>query len=208
MEDDSLFAETIEDFLTLEGYSVDVAGTIKEARNYLYFKKYDLILLDVNLPDGIGFEFLKELRAELETPTIFLTSKSDGTKSGFLSGADDYLVKPVDLEELLLRIKAVLKRAYGQEVADIGDFRFDMRRLELKKGEEFVDLNLKELKLLELFIKNRNKSVSKEQIFDYLWSVDEVASDGALRVYINRLKKLFGKDAITNIRGFGYRFEK
>jgi len=209
VEDDRLFGETIEEFLEDEGYIVDVASSAKEALEFIYYSPYDLYILDVKLPDRDGFWLLKELRGEGDdTPAIFLTSKKDGVKEGFLRGGDDYLIKPVDLEELLLRIQALLRRTIGQEKVEIGEYSFDLKRLELKKGEEFVDLGLKELKLLELFVKNRKKSLSKEQIYDYLWKPDEVVSDGALRVYINTLKKLFGKDAITNIRGYGYRFEK
>ena len=209
VEDDELFGETIEEFLGDEGYVVDVVPSAKKALEYIYFGPYDLYIFDVKLPDRSGFELLSELRKNGdETPAIFLTSKTDGLKEGFLRGADDYLTKPVDLEELLLRIKALLRRSVGEDVVHIEDFHFDLKRLELKKGDEFVNLGFKELRLLELFVKNRKKSLSKEQIFDYLWKPDESASDGALRVYVNNLKKVFGKDAITNIRGFGYRFEK
>ncbi len=209
VEDDKLFGETIEEFLEDEGYVVDVAQSAKEALEFIYYSPYDLYIFDVKLPDRDGFWLLKELRSEGDdTPTIFLTSKGDGVKEGFLKGADDYLVKPIDLEEFLLRIQALLRRTIGEERVVIGEYSFDIKRLELKKGDEFVDLGFKELKLLELFVKNRKKSLSKEQIYDHLWKPDEVVSDGALRVYINTLKKLFGKDAITNIRGYGYRFEK
>ncbi|MRJ02283.1 MAG: response regulator transcription factor [Epsilonproteobacteria bacterium] len=209
VEDDPLFAETVEEFLGEEGYLVDTTYNGKMAQEFIYYSPYDLYILDVKLPDRSGFELLEELReGGDDTPAIFLTSKRDGVKEGFLKGADDYVVKPVDLEELLLRIKALLRRVHGEEIVEIGEYAFDVKRLELKKGEEFVDLGLKELRLLELFVKNRRKSLSKEQIFDHLWKPDEIASDGALRVYVNNLKKIFGKEAITNIRGYGYRFEK
>jgi len=208
VEDDELFGETIEEFLSEEGFVVDLVGYVERAREYLYHCSYDLLLLDVKLPDGNGFALLEEVREQRDTPAIFLTSKKEGLKEGFIKGADDYLVKPVDIEELLLRIKALLRRRYGHEVVEIGEYRFDLRRLELRKGEEVVELTLKELKLLELFVKNRGRNLSKEAIFEHIYKSDEVVSEGALRVYVNALKKLFGKDTIVNIRGFGYRFEK
>ena len=208
VEDDELFGETIEEFLSEEGFVVDLVGGVERAREYLYHSTYDLLLLDVKLPDGDGFALLEEVRKEHDTPAIFLTSKKEGLKEGFYKGADDYLVKPVDLEELLLRTRALLRRRYGDEVVELGPFRFDLRRLELRKGEEVVELTLKELKLLELFVKNRGRNLSKEAIFEHIYKSDEISSEGALRVYVNALKKILGKDAIVNIRGFGYRFEK
>ncbi len=211
LEDDKLFGETIEEFLSDEGYSVDWAQSLSEAMEFGYHKRYDLYLFDVKLPDGDGFGFLEELRnIDDQTPTIFITSKNqrEDIIEGLSKGADDYLTKPVDLEEMLLRIKAVLRRCYGEEIAQIGEFRFDLKNLQLHRAQELIELNPKELTLLALFLKNRKKIVPKERIYQHLWKPDEIVSDGALRVYINALKKIFGKEAITNIRGVGYRFEK
>ena len=211
VEDDTLFGESIEEFLAEEGYSVDWTTNASEALNFTFHKKYDLYLFDVKLPDMSGFDLLEELRKSGDmTPAIFLTSKNQKSdiKEGFLRGSDDYLTKPVDLEELLLRIRALLRRSYGEEVVQIEEFCFDIKNMSLRSEQKEIPLNPKEIKLLELFIKNRNKIVSKEQIFEYLWKPDEIVSEGALRVYINTLKKVFGKDAISNIRGVGYRFEK
>ncbi len=211
LEDDKLFGETIEEFLSDEGYEVDWAESGEEALNFCYFKKYDLYLFDVKLPDIGGFELIAQLRdAQDETPLIFLTSKnrSEDLKEGFLKGADDYIKKPVDLEELLLRIKAVLRRTIGEEKIAIGNCLFDMKNMELVCEQEKIELNPKEAQLLLVFLKNRKRIVTKEDIYAALWNRDEIVSDGAVRVYVNTLKKIFGKDAITNIRGVGYRFEK
>ncbi len=211
LEDDKLFGESIEEFLSEEGYEVDLAQNLAEAMEYGYHKRYDLYLFDVKLPDGDGFGYLEEIRRlDDETPAIFITSKNQKSdvKEGLSKGADDYLVKPVDLEELLLRIKAVLRRCYGEEIVQIDQFRFDLKCLQLSQSGQIVELNPKELELLALFVKNRKKVVPKERIYQHLWKPDEIVSDGALRVYINSLKKVLGKDAITNIRGVGYRFEK
>ncbi|SMC09148.1 response regulator transcription factor [Nitratiruptor tergarcus] len=211
LEDDELFGETVEEFLQEEGYRVDWAVNAKEALEFCYHTKYDLYLFDVKLEGMDGFTLLEELRKSGdETPAIFITSKNqkEDIKEGFLRGADDYMTKPVDLDELSLRIKALLRRSYGAEKIAIDQYVFDIKQMKLQKGDEVIELNPKEMKLLELFVKNRKKIVTKERIYEYLWKPDEVVSDGALRVYVNTLKKIFGKDAITNVRGVGYKFEK
>jgi len=211
LEDDKLFGETIEEFLSDEGYEVDWAESAREAMEFGYHKPYDLYLFDVKLPDMDGFSLLGELRrSEDETPTIFITSKNrkEDLKEGFLKGADDYMTKPVDLEELLLRIQALLRRVYGEDRIEVSDYVYSIKEMRLTKEGKEIELNPKEAKLLELFLKNRGKIIEKETIYSYLWKPDEYVSDGAIRVYVNALKKLFGKDAITNIRGVGYRFEK
>ncbi len=211
LEDDALFGETLEEFLEEEGYRVDWARDAKEAMEFSYHTRYDLYLFDVKLKGMDGFTLLGELRrSEDETPAIFITSKNqkEDIKEGFLRGADDYMSKPIDLEELLLRMRALLRRSYGDERVAIGEYIFDIKQMVLKKDGQTIELNPKEMRLLELFVKNRKKILTKERIYEYLWKPDEVVSDGALRVYVNTLKKIFGKDAIANIRGVGYRFEK
>ncbi len=211
LEDDELFAQTLEDFLSEEGLAVRRVGSIEQMLDLIQQDSFDLYLLDIKLPDGNALELLEELRTlQDRTPTIFLTSMRDsGTlKNGLKIGADDFLKKPVDLEELLLRIKAVLRRCYSEEVVQIDTITFDITNMELKKEGKSIECNPKELQLLALFIKNRKKVLPKEEIIAHLWSEDELPSVGALRVYINRLKKIFGKEAISNIRGVGYRFEK
>lgn len=211
LEDDELFSETIKDFLEEEDFKVSVVDDAKKALNRCYKGKYDLYLFDVKVPFMSGFDLLKELRnAGDDTPTIFITSykEKEDVAEGFLSGADDYIKKPVDLDELLFRIKALLKRSIGEEIIDFNGFRFDMKRKILQKNGIEVELNPKEADLLALLLRNIGKTVTKEMIYETLWSPDEIISDGALRVYVNNLKKVIGKDRITNIRGVGYRFEK
>ncbi len=211
LEDDKLFGETIEEFLEEEGYQVDWAVDAKEALEFNYYNRYDLYLFDVMLPDIDGFALLEQLReAEDRTPAIFITSKraKEDLLKGFSKGADDYLSKPVDLDELSARIKALLRRSYGEDIVEIEGVQVDLAQMRISKDGELLDLNPKEARLLELFLKHRKKIVTKEQIYEYLWKPEEIVSDGALRVYINTLKKIFGKEAISNVRGVGYKFEK
>ncbi len=157
-----------------------------------------------------GIELLKELREYGdETPAIFITSSIDkeSITKGYEAGCDEYIKKPFDLDELLMRIKAVLKRIEPEESIQIDEnYSYNIKRKRLLKNNQEVKINLKDLQLLELLLKNRGKVVTKEMIKDELWQNEELVSGGSLRVYINNLKKIFGKESIENIRGLGYRF--
>jgi len=212
LEDDKLFANTLEDFLNEEGFAVDLAFNGEECLDLNYENKYDLYIFDINVPKVSGLELLKQLKnAGDETPTIFLTSykDKDTLQQAFLNGCDDYLKKPIDLDELILRIKALLKRNKKQfEIVNINStlsFNPETKRV----YENGVDLNLstKVSELLELFIENRGLIVTKEMIISKLWSVDEDYSEGSIRVYINHIKKILGKESILNIKGIGYKIE-
>lgn len=212
LEDDKLFCETLEDFLEEEGFDVDLAYDGKEALQKSYESVYDLFLLDVKVPYINGFDFLKMLRdSGNDTPAIFITSLKEmqDLSKGFLAGGDDYIKKPFEIEELLLRINAVLRRKGIVDRVEIDkDFTLDIKRKRLYKKSKEVPLNLKDIQLLTLLVQNRGKVVTKEMILETLWSNDEEASYGSIRVYINNLKKVFSKDKIVNIRGIGYKFEK
>ena len=213
LEDNELLVETLEEFLSDNGYMVRIAKRGNEAIKLVYEEKFDLYLLDVKVPDISGFEFLKSLRdAGDTTPAIFLTSLNDqeSLAEGFNLGGDDYIKKPFDLGELLFRIKAVLSRVYNEEkdtleIDNIYTIHKSRKRV-YKQGEE-LDINLKDFELLTLLVENRGKVVTKEMIVEKLWKNEE-ANPGSIRVYITNLKKIFGKDRISNIRGIGYRFEE
>lgn len=212
VEDDQLFSETLEDFLESENFEVSLAHDGKEALEKSFKNSYDLYLLDVKIPHINGFDFLKELRASGDdTPAIFITSLNDthSLSTGYRAGCDDYLKKPIELNELLFKILAILKRVSPDKMIKIDDtFVFNTKRKQLIKDGMEINLNLKDLELLCLFLRERHKIVTKEMIKDALWNNNEYMSEGSIRVYINNLKKVFGKEAITNIRGIGYRFEK
>ena len=208
LEDDLLFGETIVDLLEDEGYSVEYVTNGQDMLDVTFSKKFDLYLLDINVPLINGLSLLKELReAEDITPAIFLTSRKDkeSLEDGFLNGCDDYITKPFDMDEMLLRIKAVLRRSRKDEVVCIGDFCYDERHKSIRYKEKLLELSQKEYGLLLLFLKNINETVPKERIIDALWSSLEGGSDGALRVYINRLKQMLPDVCIENVRGIGYR---
>ena len=210
LEDDRLFGETLVDFLEGEGYEVVHFLSAKPAIEMVYEEDaFDLYLLDVNIPDMNGFDLLRQLRESGDkTPAIYITSARDkeALATGFHSGADDYMKKPIDLDELLLRIEAQLRRHQGLQKVQVGEYLFDMERLVLYKEGEPVPLPKKLAELLGLFLRNRGEVVSTDEILSEIYG-EENPGTGALRVYINKLKQLFGKDTITNIRGIGYCFE-
>ncbi len=208
VEDDSLLAETLEDLLEEEGYDVTHVINGEEALEILYEKKFSLYLLDINLPLIDGITLLKELRqAGDETPTIFLTSHKEKEKlqEGFLSGGDDYITKPFDTDELLLRIDALLRRNGMKMQQQIGEFNLNEKTMQISYKDIPLELSKKEYELLRLFLLNINEVVLKEVILDELWSASQKGSEGAIRVYINRLKQLLPDVEIENIRGIGYK---
>lgn len=212
LEDDALFLESLEDFLDEEGFFVDTASNGEEVLELCYENSYDLYLFDINVPKLNGIEVLKQIREKNdETPTIYLTSYKDKDKltEGFLSGCDDYLKKPVDLDELLLRINSLLKRSGKilNEIKLTDEISFEPKNRRVLKNCEDMLIASKLIDLIELFIEKKDTIITKDMIIDKLWSFDEEYSEGSIRVYINNLKKLIGKDKITNIKGVGYKFE-
>ena len=210
LEDDRLFGETLVDFLEGEGYSVSHFLASRPAIEEIYDNDgYDLYLLDVNVPDLNGFELLKQLRESGDkTPAIYITSARDkeALAEGFHSGADDYMKKPIDLDELQLRIEAQLRRHWKPTMVTVGEYTFDMEKLLLYRDEETQTMPRKLAELLGLLLRNRGEVVSTEEILREIYG-DENPGTGVLRVYINKLKQIFGKEAIKNIRGVGYCFE-
>ena len=197
----------MEDFLDEEGYETTIVKNGEETVDLCYEREFDLLLLDINVPKMSGLEVLANLRKlNKNTPAIFITSfkDKDSIQKGFISGADDYMVKPIDLDELSLRIKALLKRAYKLDnIIYINDLPYNPSIAKL--GDEH--LNNKCKKLLDLLLENKNRCVSKELIFSQVWEWDETPSDASLRVYITTLKKILGKNIIINHKGRGYSLE-
>ncbi len=209
LEDDKLFNETIEDFLDEEGYKIKIAYDPYSALELTYKYKFDIYIFDVNLPYESGFSLLKKLRESGDmTPTIFLTSRDDKSSiiEGFNIGADDYMKKPIDLDELLLRIKALLRRQTRQDIINIDDYTIDCNAKKLYHKGKILSVTTKAIDLLLLLIIAKGEVVSIKDIENKLWHVNEEVSLGAIRVYINTLKKYFPFN-IENIRGVGYRFK-
>ncbi|VAY88083.1 Two-component system response regulator DccR [hydrothermal vent metagenome] len=210
LEDDISLSETITEFLSDNGFEVTSTYNSLDTLEELYNKNFDLLVLDVNVPGIDGFELLKKLRdAEILIPTIFTTSFNtiEDLDRGYSLGADDYLKKPFVLKELLHRINAICKRSFHSHKSIIQltkDVSFNIETNILKKHDENKKLTQKELELLKLLIKNKNLQVNLETIYRTVWTTHETSSDTSLRVYVNKLRKILGKESIVNIKKQGY----
>lgn len=208
LEDDLLFGESLQDFLEEEGFEITLCRNGQEALERTFEESYDLYLLDINVPMVNGLELLGDLRrADDETPAIYLTSHQDKETmtEGFEQGADDYLKKPVDMDELLLRINALLRRSKGKPTKRVGELCLDEAHKTISCNGAMLNLTLKEYQLLSLLMQNSDQVVTKEMIITALWNASEEVSDGAIRVYVNRLKSEVGSMRIENVRGIGYK---
>jgi DNA-binding response OmpR family regulator len=208
LEDDLLFAETLTDLLEENEYEVSHAPNGQKALDFSYEQKFDIYLLDINVPLISGVTLLKELRdAGDSTPAIFLTSHKDKEmlKKGFLSGGDDYITKPFDTDELLLRLHSLLRRTYKDAVECVGLLCHDTTHKRIIYDSQELELSKKEYQLLLLLMAHVDNLVPRELIIEELWSFGEAGSDGAVRVYINRIKQLLPQMKIENIRGLGYK---
>lgn len=209
LEDDKLFNETLQDFLESEGFVFDSVLDPYSALDLTYENCYDLYLFDVNLPYENGFQLLSKLRTAGDmTPTIFMTSRDDKASliEGFNQGGDDYITKPIDLDELLLRINALLRRQTRSTMVHLGEYFFDVSSKTLYKNEEPVELTQKASELLLVLLEGQGKVVALEDIKGRLWPAAEESSEGSLRVYITQLKKHFPTQ-IVNIRAVGYQLD-
>ena len=211
VEDDETLSELIGEYLSEQGYDVTVRADAKQALDVAYERNFDILIFDVKLPKGDGFSLLAELRQlGNDTPAIFTTSLNtlQDLEIGYKSGCDDYLKKPYELKELLLRIQILLKRKFshvnGDFIALEGGYKFYPGSKTLRQNGQIVNLSNKESELLALFLKNKNSLLSKETIFEKIWSYDEEPSELSLRVYIKNLRRIVGKEAIVNRRGDGY----
>lgn len=215
VEDTFDMAEAIMIRLDRSGIACDLAKTLEEARSLLDVQRYDVIVLDLNLPDGLGTDLLKELRLKSDrTPVLVLTAEFsvDDRVSTLNSGADDYLVKPFDHRELEARIQALYRREQGDKAEElaIGDLTFNATARVVRLKEAPVNLTRREFSLLELFIRNRGKVLSKERLFEGIFSFQDTdVSMNALELYVARLrKKLSGSSVVIETqRGLGYKLE-
>jgi len=210
LEDESVLALSIKEFLEDSGYEVDCYGNSDDAYDAIYDYNYDLILLDVKVPgEKSGFEMLEQLRSDgKKTPAIFITSLTDidDLSRGYECGACDYIRKPFDLAELKLRVEQVVKtHCFGSEdtrIALPNGYEYDVKRMKLLYHGESVKLAKTETKILELLIKHRGSSVGCELFWEEIWG--EWVDPANIRVQVGNLRKKLKTDFIKNIRGVGY----
>lgn len=212
MEDDEILNEILTSTLQSKGYNVESAFDGDEAQDLICENSFDLLLLDVNVPNINGFELLRTLRQNnINTPTIFITSldSTQDLKEGFTSGCDDYIKKPFELDELELRIDNI-KRLYKLETNHISTiesnttYNFNTSTI-IKTNTKYL-LTKKESKVFEYFFKNKNRTVSIEELSLNVWTYDDRPTDSTIRTYIKNFRKILGDEYITTIKGVGYRF--
>jgi len=213
LEDDLILNEIVEEFLLDLGYEVTVAYDGMHASEIIYDEHFDLLILDVNVPNMTGFEFLKSLRDNnITTPAIFTTSLDsvDDVEEGFNSGADDYLKKPFELKELELRINNI-KRLLHMEDDEliIGEnLKFNTKLNFIDNDSIKTKLPLKEAQILKYLLNNTNRCVSQDELSSNIWSYEDSPTSSTIRTYIKNIRKIVGDEYIETIKGVGYRFNK
>ena len=190
-------------------YKVTSADSIEQAINDLEIKKFDLIILDVSLPDGNGFDLYRSEISKQKIPTIFLTARDDENDivRGLELGADDYMTKPFSSKELIARIKKILSRGRNQ-IIKVKDIEFDIDKMEVYRNKEKIDLSSIELKILHLLFSNLNKVVTREEIIEKIWEwTGNDVNDNTVTVYMKRTREKIKQDIIITIKGIGYRID-
>ena len=218
LEDDLSLINGLSFAIKKQGYEIDVARTMLEADDLWTEGKYDLVILDVSLPDGSGFEFCRKIRRTSKIPIMFLTAADEETDiiMGLDIGGDDYITKPFKLAVFLSRIHALLRRSenFNTPVTELssGDINIKLLKGEVYKQGNLLDLTVSEYKLLCLFMENPDQILSSDQILGRLWDLSENYIDNnSLTVYIRRLRTKIEDDPekpkrIVTVRGMGYKW--
>lgn len=193
-------------------YNLNVKTTIKDSKEYLLNNSnIDLIILDITLPDGNGFNLFENTIKNLKIPTIFLTAKDeeDDIVKGLNVGAEDYITKPFSSKELLARVNRILLRSKKKNIIKVKDISYDMDKFVLMKNNIPIELTALELKLVNLLFNNLNKVVSRNVILDKIWDwTGNYVDDHTVTVYFKRIREKIGTDIITTIKGMGYRIDE
>lgn len=216
VEDDDQIASYLGELLRAEGFDTQIAGSKNEAGECLLAQAFDLVLLDVSLPDGNGFSICAEIKREYEIPVIFLTASGDeySVVAGLDMGADDYIAKPFRPRELISRIRSVLRRCKKeQRILSCGDLRVNVSSATVTKGEKELFLSALEYRLLLLLLQNKGQILTRNQLLEEIWDASgEYVNDNTLSVYMKRLREKIEENPqsprlLHTIRGIGYRME-
>lgn len=213
VEDEKEIREGVSEYLSEVGYNVISAEDGMQAIELFKNSKIDLVILDIMLPKANGFVVLNKIRQESNVPVIMLTAMSDDYTQimSFDEKADDYITKPFSIIVLHKRIEALLRR--GVKVSEnkkwfYGDIEIDFEGYSARKNGENIDLKPKEIKLIELLLKYEGKVLTRAQILDNLWNIEESPNDRVIDVYIKNIRKKLLLDCIVTVKGIGYKFEE
>lgn len=216
VEDETALAEAVEHILRKAGHSADRVADGQSALDYIRVGTYDLILLDIMLPKLDGLSVLRQMRSEgVQTPVLMLTARATvpDKVAGLNAGADDYLTKPFDPEELLARVGAMTRRKGAMVLNEISfqDLTLDLNTVTLRRGERDVQLSPKEFALARLMLSEPNMTYSKDLLISRAWGLDSEATDNNVEAYISFLRKklryLGSEVTIKNLQKIGYRLE-
>jgi two-component system response regulator QseB len=209
VEDDRMIAQGLQTALRQDGYAVDWMGDGRSAEAALHNARFDLVLLDLGLPERDGLSVLRELRRRGDaTPVIILTARDDTQDriDGLDAGADDYIVKPFDLDEVAARMRSVLRRANGRAdpTIRVGDISLDPATHLVARAGVAVQLSAHEYAVLEALLQRPGAILSRTQLEDRLYGWDAPVESNAIEVYIHSLRRKLGSDSIRTLRGVGY----
>ncbi|WP_025132447.1 response regulator transcription factor [Pseudomonas sp. PH1b] len=210
VEDAAGLGDAVREQIADDGHAVDWVQRLEQARASVASTPYDLILLDLMLPDGRGLEFLRQRRCAGDaTPVIILTAQDQISEriAGLNAGADDYLVKPFDLFELSARVAAVARRYSGNPNPQIrlGELHVDLSARTVQRGGSSIDLTAREWAVFEAFVQRPNALLSKPQLEERLYAFGAEIESNTIEVYVSRLRKKLGRELIETVRGMGYR---
>jgi two-component system response regulator RegX3 len=218
VEDEPSITEPLAEALGREGFDTQIAGTVAESLELASRVDPDLVLLDVMLPDGSGYDVCRELRQRSQVPIIMLTARGEEADRivGLELGADDYVVKPFSAREVVARIRAVLRRTEStgqpeEKPIEIGEVRLDPAKREVTKDGQALELSRKEFELLRLLMQNAGSVVTREQAFEEVWDTNWFGSTKTLDVHVSGLRRKLGDDSseprfLHTVRGVGFRF--
>lgn len=212
IEDNLEISRGLEYTLKMSNYKVKTFANINDVRNFLKCKeKCDLVLLDVTLPDGNGFDLYKNTIKELQIPTIFLTAKDgeDDIVNGLNIGAEDYITKPFSTKELLARVNKVLARNKNTNIIEIENIKYDVEKMEVYRDNKKIEFTPIEIKILNLFFININRVVTREKLLDniYEWTGNDV-DNHTITVYVQRIRDKLNTDIVKTVKGIGYRIDE
>ena len=211
VEDNIMLAKGLIYSLNQQSFDIVHKTNVKESKEFLKDNKVDVIILDISLPDGNGFDLYNSIIFNMDIPTIFLTAKDeeDDIVRGLEMGAEDYITKPFSVRELIARINKIVLKKKKNLVIKVKDIEFDIDKMVVYKNNDQIQFTSLELKILHLLFINLNKAVTRNYILEKIWEwTGNDVNDNTVTVYLKRIREKLGCDIITTIKGIGYRIDE